>query len=255
MRSAGHQVLQGRQISAISSATPQTRPHPYRWAPTWQPESGRPHTGGGKKVPDLHFDGPDDAALTVALAHGAGAPMDSPFMDCMAAGLARLGWRVARFEFAYMAARRIDGKRRPPSRQDNLLAEWRAVAAELGERNLVIGGKSLGGRMASLVADDIGVHGLLCLGYPFHPPGKPEKLRTAHLSDLTTPTLIVQGSRDPFGTIEEVTAYGLSPHISLAWMADGDHGFKPRKASGRNEADNLADAVARIDVFLRRLIA
>ena len=201
----------------------------------------------------LRFDGPSDAPHTVALAHGAGAPMDSPFMEAVADGLARRGLRVARFEFPYMAARRADGRRRPPDREPRLLACWREVADALKDRPLAIGGKSLGGRMASLIADEVGAKALICLGYPFHPPGKPERLRTAHLEALRTPTLIVQGTRDPFGTREEVTDYALSPAISVHWAEDGDHSLKPRKASGRSEADNLREATQAVADFLSAL--
>jgi hypothetical protein len=197
---------------------------------------------------DFLTDGPDTAAATVVLAHGAGAPMDSPFMAAMAEGLAARGLRVVRFEFPYMAARRAEGKKRPPDPERRLLETWRAVVADLGSaRRLVIGGKSMGGRMASLVADELGVAGLACLGYPFHPPGKPENLRTAHLETLRTPTVVVQGERDPFGRRDEVETYRLSPAIRLVWAPDGDHDLKPRKASGRSHDDTMAlalDAVA-----------
>ncbi len=203
--------------------------------------------------PSLRFDGPSDAPHTVALAHGAGAPMDSPFMEAVADGLARRRVRVARFEFPYMASRRTDGRRRPPDREPRLLTCWREVAAALNDRPLAIGGKSLGGRMASLIADEVGAKALICLGYPFHPPGKPERLRTAHLEGLRTPTLIVQGTRDPFGTREEVADYALSSAISFHWAEDGDHSLKPRKASGRSEADNLKAAIEAIADFLSAL--
>src|SRR5947209_18352568 len=105
----------------------------------------------------------------------------------------------------------------------------------LGTKGLVIGGKSMDERIASLVADEAGVAGLICLGYPFHPVGKPDKLRVAHLRTIKTPTLIVQGERDPFGSREEVAEYELSPTVQVKWMKDGDHGFKPRKSSGTTE--------------------
>ncbi len=200
------------------------------------------------------FDGPKDAPVSLMLAHGAGAPMDSPFMAHMAEGLGARGLRVARFEFPYMAARRRDGKKRPPDRAPVLLESWRAVIAELGGPGggpgLAIGGKSLGGRMASLIADEIGVRALVCLGYPFHPPGRPEKLRTEHLENLKTPCLILQGERDPFGTRDEVAGYRLSPAVRLAWCPDGDHSFKPRKASGRSQEENCDLAVSIIFDFL-----
>ena len=113
-----------------------------------------------------------------------------------------------------------------------------------------MGGKSLGGRMASLIADEVGAAALVCLGYPFHPPGRPDDLRTAHLLRLQTPTLICQGNRDPFGRPEEVAGYRLSPAIRVAWIADGDHGMVPRKASGRTWEQNLDEVVSEVLGFL-----
>ena len=198
----------------------------------------------------LLFDGPRDAPVSLVLAHGAGASMDSPFMAHIADGLGTRGLRVARFEFPYMAARRRDGKKRPPDRAPVLLESWRAEIAKLGGSDLAIGGKSLGGRMASLIADEIGARALICLGYPFHPPGRPEKLRTEHLESLDTPSLILQGERDPLGTRDEVAGYSLSPAIRVAWCPDGDHSFKPRKASGRSQEDNWDLAVDVVFEFL-----
>jgi predicted alpha/beta-hydrolase family hydrolase len=99
---------------------------------------------------------------------------------------------------------------------------------------LFIGGKSMGGRIASRIADEAGVAGLICLGFPFHPPGRPERTRAAHLEQLRTPTLICQGECDPFGTREEVERIPLSAAVTLYWLADGDHGFKPRRGSGHS---------------------
>lgn len=196
-------------------------------------------------------DGPEGAALTVALAHGAGAPMDSPFLSYFARGLAAAGFRVVRFEFPYMAARRQGVGKRPPDRAHVLLATWREVASQFDRARLVLAGKSLGGRIASMIADEVGARGLVCLGYPFHPPGRPEKTRIAHLADLATPTLMVQGTRDPFGAPAEVAGYPLSPAITLAWIEGGDHGFAPAARSGQAEADNLATALARVVAFLQ----
>lgn len=190
------------------------------------------------------FDGPEEADVTILLAHGAGAPMDSASMTATAKALAAGGFRVARFEFPYMAARR-EGARKPPPRAETLNPEYRAAVAELGARGpLIIGGKSMGGRVASMVADELhrqgAIAGLLCLGYPFHPPGKPEQLRTKHLATLETSTLVCQGTRDEFGTREEVPGYTLSPAIEILWLEDGDHDLKPRKSvSGFSAADHL----------------
>lgn len=190
----------------------------------------------------------------MVLAHGAGAPMDSEFMNAIAERLGDVDVEVVRFEFEYMAKRREDGRRRPPDRMPKLVARFEEVIAEAGPPSqLVIGGKSMGGRIASMIADQAGVAGLLCLGYPFHPPGKPERLRTDHLEALKTPALIVQGTRDPFGSRTEVAQYSLSPSIELAWIEDGDHSLKPRKKSGRSLSQNLDEAAGAAVRFIRRL--
>ncbi|NER64737.1 alpha/beta hydrolase [Pseudomonas sp. MAFF212427] len=188
------------------------------------------------------------------LAHGAGAPMDSEFMQDMAQRLAAQGLGVLRFEFPYMAQRRLDGGKRPPNPQAKLLDCWREVHAQvrpLVTGPLAIGGKSMGGRMASLVADELEVDALVCLGYPFYAAGKPEKPRVAHLATLKTPTLIVQGERDALGNRETVQGYELSSAIELCWRVAGDHDLKPLKTSGFSHADHLGAAARRIVAFLR----
>jgi uncharacterized protein len=184
---------------------------------------------------------------TLVLGHGAGAAMDSAGMNDLADVLASRGIRTARFEFGYMAARR-QGVRRPPPRAETLAGEYLAAVEQVGGRPF-IGGRSMGGRVATLVADELGTPGVLCFGYPFHPPGKPEQLRTAHLLHLRTPLLICQGTRDEFGTRDEVEGYELSPAVELFWLEDGDHGLRPRKAmSGftyRQHLESAADAAAR----------
>jgi predicted alpha/beta-hydrolase family hydrolase len=195
-------------------------------------------------APDILFDGPKRSPRTLLLAHGAGAGMDSPFMAEIAALIAKKAKiRVARFEFPYMAARRKDGKKRPPDRSDKLLESFRAaIAAVGGAEKTVIGGKSMGGRMASLLAEDAGVPGLVCLGYPFHPPGKPEVMRTSHLLRMRMPALIVQGTRDTFGGPTEVRSLSFPPNITIHWIGDGDHSFKPTKASVRTQDETLDEA-------------
>lgn len=196
------------------------------------------------------------AHAQLLLAHGAGAMMDTPFMSFIAAGLAAQGIRVSRFEFPYMARRRADGVRRGPDPQRVLLQTWRAVIAEaVADLPLFIGGKSMGGRMATLVANEPGVSGVVVLGYPFHPAGKPEQLRSAHLEEMPCPTLIVQGERDSLGRRDEVAGYALADAVALAWLPDGDHSFKPRKQSGHTEADNLQRAVETVANFIGTVVA
>ena len=194
------------------------------------------------------------SAPRLLLAHGAGAPMDSPFMNTIADKIAAADIEVVRFEFEYMVKRREDGTRRGPDRAPKLVERFKEVLTLVGPADeVVIGGRSMGGRIASMIADEVGAASVVCLGYPFHPPGKPERLRTAHLETLQTPALIVQGTRDRLGSEEEVESYSLSPSIELAWMGDGDHSFKPRKKSGRTLEENLQAGADAVVEFIRRL--
>ncbi len=201
---------------------------------------------------EILYNGRADADRTIVLTHGAGAAMDSPFMDAFAKGLAAEGLRVARFEFPYMERRRRDGTKSPPDRAPVLLDCFRDVIKEFKPGSLIIGGKSMGGRIASMVADDCGVRGLVCLGYPFHGPGKPVGNRLDHMKRIRTPTLICQGERDSFGTKLEVQQYEMSGNIRVEWLMDGDHSFKPRKASGLSELDNWRKAIKITAAFAHR---
>jgi hypothetical protein len=192
--------------------------------------------------------------LSIVLAHGAGAAMDSPFMEDMARALTAESFRVIRFEFPYMQEHRTTGKRTRPDSTKALEECWISVVEQLGDpARLVIGGKSMGGRIASRVADRVGVKGLVCMGYPFHPAGKPAALRVAHLRELKTPTLILQGARDRLGTMEDIGRYSLSGAIRLVFLEDGDHSFKPRKSSGRTFEQNFRQAVQETALFCRSL--
>jgi predicted alpha/beta-hydrolase family hydrolase len=191
----------------------------------------------------LLWAGPDDGA-TLVLAHSAGAPMDSPWMTAMCTLLAGHGIRTARFEFAYMAARR-EGRRPPPPKAELSQGEYRDAVAEVRRSaagRVLVGGKSYGGRVASLVADEVRADGLVCLGYPFHPPQRPEQLRTAHLLTLRTPALICQGERDPFGGPDEVAGYHLPASIEVAWFP-GDHDVQ--------RAPRLGPVADRVAAFVR----
>ncbi len=196
-----------------------------------------------------------EVSATLILAHGAGAPMDSEFMNDMARRLADLNIGVLRFEFPYMAQRRVDGGKRPPNPQPKLLECWRQVYEKVRPQlsgRLAIGGKSMGGRMASLIADELKVDALFCLGYPFYAVGKPENPRVAHLADLKTPTLIVQGERDALGSRQVVDGYALSPAIDVYWLPTANHDLKPLKASGLSYEACLQDAAEHI---ARRLLS
>lgn len=177
--------------------------------------------------------------------------MDSPFMDQISELLCTRGVSVWRFEFPYMQERRRTGSKRPPNRLPDLIECWREALDQVPiTAPLFIGGKSMGGRIASLIANDAPIQGLICLSYPFHPAGKPEKLRIEHLHELTRPTLIVQGERDTLGNREEVPGYKLPGNIAVTWLTDGDHSFKPRKKSGATLEENMLTAAEAIDRFV-----
>jgi len=174
-------------------------------------------------------------------------------MERMATLLAGHGIAVVRFEFPYMAARRAGGGNRPPDPQPRLLDCWRTVWDKVRQRvagPVAIGGKSMGGRMASLLADELGASALICLGYPFYAAGKPEKPRVAHLAGLQARSLIVQGERDALGNRETVSGYSLAPGITLEWLAAADHDLKPLRASGLTHAQHLQRAAERVAAFL-----
>ncbi|AUI85477.1 alpha/beta hydrolase [Vibrio azureus] len=198
------------------------------------------------------IDGPQDGPLFI-FAHGAGAGMDHDFMSSVALGLAKQGIQVVRFNFPYMVKRAEDGKKRPPDRAPKLLAAYEEVITHFASQPIVIGGKSMGGRMSSLLAGHPLVAGIACLGFPFHPPGKPENYKGAHLANLEKPTLILQGERDTFGKREEFDEFVLSEHVDAHFLPDGDHGFKPRKRSGYTEADNIATAVELLAEFIKKV--
>ena len=174
----------------------------------------------------------------LVLAHGAGAGQASPWMKNTAAGLAERGLTTATFDFPYMTARRS-----APDRAPVLEQAWREAIerarTELGGLPLVIGGKSMGGRMASHVASQGGagdLRGLIFFGYPLHPPGKPEQRRDVHLPAIREPMLFVQGAADPFGTGDEIRE--LLPklqHATLHEVPGGDHSFKVPKRLGNAE--------------------
>lgn len=217
--------------------------------------------------PILTADSPFDFLITepalppkavIMLAHGAGAPMDSAFMERMSGFLNERGLVVVRFEFSYMARRRVDGKRRPAGRADRWLHHYRRAVDELIEGEdwrpewddlpLVIGGKSMGGRLAAMLAGDeelnLAVKAVVVLGYPFHPQGKsePEHWRLEPLQQSLLPILICQGERDNFGWWDEIEAIDLPPQVTLQWITDGSHDLGPTGKSEATLKSNLEKA-------------
>lgn len=183
--------------------------------------------------------------------------MDSVLLSTMADLLSHEGVGVLRFEFGYMANRRTTGKKAPPPRAEKLIGEFEAAVEASGIKAPFIGGKSLGGRVASMCAEKLYVNGkisgLVCLGYPFHPTGKPDRLRIAHLMSFNFPALIVQGDRDSFGTREEIAGYGLPDTIEFHMAPAGNHDLVPNKRSGRTAMDNWHEAAVAIADFMKRV--
>ncbi|GBO89044.1 alpha/beta family hydrolase [Marinobacter salsuginis] len=195
--------------------------------------------------------------VVLILAHGAGAPADSTFMEDLSAALEREGIGTIRFEFPYMQKRRKDGKKRPPDREPVLLEYFSGVIdrvrAELGSTSLIlVGGKSMGGRMASILAsrrDDI--DGVICFGYPFHPPGKLDRWRTAHFRDLNCPILVLQGTRDPFGKPDELADHQQDLEaIDLRWLEGGNHDFQTLKSQPQTQSELIAQAARETRIFV-----
>ncbi|MGI9877470.1 alpha/beta fold hydrolase [Vibrio chagasii] len=196
----------------------------------------------------------EDNPITFIFAHGAGAGMDHDFMQSVAKGLAFKGIRVVRFNFPYMIKRAEDGKRRPPDRAPKLLEAYQEIIEQTDADKLVIGGKSMGGRMASHLSELDKVAAMACLGFPFHPPGKPENYKGEHLASLQKPCLILQGERDTFGKREEFAGFDLSDSIRVEFIPDGDHSFKPRKSSGYTEQQNIALTVEKLSAFIQEVL-
>lgn len=196
----------------------------------------------------------DYTELEMILAHGAGAGMQSPFMLALSERLESLSLRVHRFNFDYMEAIQRDGRRRPPDRMPRLLECFERQVAAVGTppEQLFIAGKSMGGRVASLLATRLPVRGVLCYGYPFHPPGKPDNWRTAHLGELLCPMGVWQGTRDPFGTQEELSAIALPEKVEIRWIESGNHDLEPLRRSGLTQSGLLQTVAEDSLAFMRR---
>ena len=188
--------------------------------------------------------------VCLVLAHGAGAGQRHPFMTAIAGGLAARGIDVVTFDFPYMAQKRSVPDRAPVL--ESCYERVIEVARSLGgtrRDGVFIGGKSMGGRIATQVASRApdGIAGIVCLGYPLHPPGKPDQARTAHLPAITAPTLIVQGERDAFGTPAELEPVirTMKAAATLHRVTGGDHSLK---VSGRKQPDVYVEV---LDVISR----
>lgn len=204
--------------------------------------------------------GSGEPIATLLLAHGAGAGMDSPVMAAFAEALSRAGIASLRFEFAYKAARR-EGGRKPPPKAETLVGEYRAAldhAISQTSGPLLIGGKSMGGRVATMLAGealDPRVPAVVVYGYPLRPPGRPETFRLAPLHASLLPVMILQGTRDPFGGPADFIGHGLPDRIDVVPFEDGDHDLKPRRASGHSLPGHIEAAARVVRGFAERISA
>jgi uncharacterized protein len=196
-----------------------------------------------------------NAQAEVILAHGAGAGMRSEFMELIAEAVTAAGMSAWRFEFPYMAR-----GARSPDRAPVLEETWRLVIDKVrtsAGRPVIVGGKSMGGRIASQVAAaGVDVDGLIFLGYPLHPPGKPERIKAGHLAAVKSPMLFVEGTRDPFcplETLEDVLT-GIDAQTDIVVISDGDHSFKVRKSSGRSTADAWNEVAGAVRDWVIRVV-
>ncbi|GAA0789996.1 dienelactone hydrolase [Shewanella aestuarii] len=219
---------------------------------------------------DYLIDGPVDSGTLIVLAHGAGANMHHAFMQQLTQSLVAKGFAVYRFNFLYMQANMLDGKKRPPDRAPKLVQHLESVLAdiqhkqqqgELNYKRIMLVGKSMGSRMMATLTSSLhqcempdtkaaldSVIGQVCLGYPFVPikGGVP---RLPPLNESSMPTLVLQGERDKFGLPEQIASWTFRKGIEFTYIPDGDHSFAPRKSSGTTFDANLALVVAEIDRF------
>lgn len=188
-------------------------------------------------------------------AHGAGQGMESDFMQTLAKMLCERNITVGLFDFEYMQKAKALGKRQPPQRAPKLIDYFHQVIEQHQPGlPLFIGGKSMGGRMASMLATTYNCAGVIAFGYPFHPPGKADNLRIEHLPALTVPMCVLQGERDTFGNRQEVSQYPLGEKVSLVWIPDGDHSLVPRKSSGLTTDDNWQMAANEALRFIKKVV-
>lgn len=199
----------------------------------------------------------DNAKALVIFAHGAGADMEHEYITELTRLLNKQQLNVLRFNFPYMDKRKLDGKRRPPDRMPKLIACYQQVLAGVNSQlPIFIAGKSMGGRVAATIASDKELtakhqlQGVICLGYPFHPVKKLDKLRLTPLQETQLPILILQGQRDALGSETEIESYDFSVKCQVHFFTDGDHDLKPRVKSGFTLKQHQASAVLKMKGFI-----
>lgn len=199
------------------------------------------------------IDNVEHATALVVFAHGAGADKSSEFMEQVAQLLNQASINVIRFNFDYMDKRLVDGKRYPPDRMPKLRECFLKTISEIDSAlPLFLIGKSMGGRVAATLVEESleKVKGVVCMGYPFHPQNKPEKLRLEPLQNNQKPVLVLQGDRDALGNKQEIAQYQMSKLCHIEFFDDGDHNLKPRVKSGFTHHQHLERAALSIRKFI-----
>ena len=207
------------------------------------------------KFDNILINGPKEAKNILLLAHGAGAPMDSIFMNTISDGLNNNGIITFRFEFPYMEKRR-SGKNTFPDKLDVLCDFYKKIYFNIKkanpDKNIWLGGKSMGGRVSTLISRSLDIKGVIVFGYPFHPINKLDKLRLESLQLSGPPILIIQGTRDKFGTITEVKKYKIHKNNTIFWIKDGDHSYNTLKKSELSSKDAIVQAYNEASVFIKK---
>jgi predicted alpha/beta-hydrolase family hydrolase len=204
----------------------------------------------------------DSPIAQIIFAHGAGADMHHEFMELVTGLFNKANINVLRFNFPYMDKRIELGKRYPPDRMPKLIDCYKSVVNNFSMKSinqpklpLFIGGKSMGSRVAAMIASDddmmAEIQGVFCIGYPFHPPKKPEKLRLEPLQNTKKSVIILQGDRDTLGSKAEIGDYDLSTLCQFIFLPDGDHSLKPRVKSGYTHQQHIETAVNAIAQFIQ----
>ncbi|MBL4608380.1 MAG: hypothetical protein JKY01_11215 [Pseudomonadales bacterium] len=197
------------------------------------------------------INGINNGGLTLVLSHGLNSSVNGPFMEKMTDGLAAHGFKVIRFEFPFMVEGRLNDAPVYIENTASLESHWKKVVSELGTpEKLVIGGKCIAAFAASRVADQLGVRGVIGLGFPFVSPDPDLILDQNHLKSMRTPTMIIQGSDDPLGSSANVDDSVFSHTTSLHWLENAGHNFIPSKNSKKSHDENILDAMEWIAEFL-----
>ena len=199
------------------------------------------------------IDGKESYPDTIILAHSSGAPMNSEFMNYFSKSLSDLGFLCIRFQFPYMTKQITEGKKRFPDKIDILKKSWLVAINHINKKDVIIGGKSMGGRIATLIADEVKPKGIVVLGYPFFNSKGKNDYRIKHLRNIEIPTLICQGEDDNLGKRSEVEKLDLSKKLNMHWVESANHSLIPPKRTGKTMNQSWDGCIVSIKNFINSL--